>query len=61
MPEFRVLWEIDLTAGTPCDAARLAREARLDFDSSATVFTVTGSDDNIAHTVAPAVTDSSRW
>lgn len=61
MSEFRVLWEIDLTAATPRDAARLAREIQLDSGSSATVFTVTGLADSIAATVDLAVTDPFPW
>ncbi|NNH73792.1 hypothetical protein HLB23_28725 [Nocardia uniformis] len=57
MPDFRVLWEIDLTAATPRAAARLARDIQLDIDSTAAVFIVTSSVDTIAQTVDLAVTD----
>ena len=61
MPEFRVLPELDLTADTPRDAACLAREIQLDSDSTATEFTLTSSDDNIAHTVDLRLIDPAPW
>lgn len=38
--EFRVVWEIDLTADTPEEAAKKAQAIMLDPDSLASVFTV---------------------
>lgn len=40
MREYRVTWEIDLTANSPKDAARLARDIQLDRDNLATSFEV---------------------
>jgi hypothetical protein len=40
MPEYVVRWEIDLTADDPRDAARHAREAQLDPETTAVVFEV---------------------
>ena len=41
MPRYRIVWEIDLDALNPGQAARLAREVQLDPTSTATVFEVT--------------------
>ena len=41
MPLYRIVWEIDLDALNPGQAARLAREVQLDPTSTATVFEVT--------------------
>jgi hypothetical protein len=38
--EFRVIWEIEIEAGSPEDAAQQARAAQLRPESSATVFGV---------------------
>jgi hypothetical protein len=38
--EFRVIWKIEIEAGSPEDAAQQARAAQLRPDSSATVFEV---------------------
>ena len=40
MPDFRVRWEVDLTAETAVEAAKLALEMQRDPDSTATVFWV---------------------
>lgn len=40
MPDYRVCWEIDITADTPLHAARLAREIQTRPGSTATVFDV---------------------
>jgi hypothetical protein len=40
MKEYRVLWEIELEASTPEEAAQLARELQLDPESFATFFIV---------------------
>lgn len=40
MPLFRVMWEIDLDAEAPREAARLARQIQLDPESIATVFRI---------------------
>lgn len=40
--EYRVTWDIDITADSPLDAARRAREIQLNPKSWATVFTVDG-------------------
>ena len=40
MPSFRVLWEIDIEAGTAQQAAKQARAIQLDPESTATVFDV---------------------
>lgn len=42
MKEYRVVWEIELSATDPVDAARQARQVQLDPHSRATVFTVSG-------------------
>lgn len=42
MAEYRVLWEIDLEADTPEQAAEMAREIQARDGSTATVFTVMG-------------------
>lgn len=39
--EYRVMWEIDVTADTPCEAAQRAQAIQLQVDSTATVFDVT--------------------
>ena len=41
MPEYRIHWEIDITAATPLEAARRALRMHRDFESIATVFDVT--------------------
>jgi len=40
--EYRVIWEIELSATDPVDAARQARRVQLDPNCRATVFTVSG-------------------
>lgn len=42
MKEYRVAWEIELSATDPADAARQARAIQLDPICRATVFTVIG-------------------
>lgn len=42
MREYRVSWEIELSATDPASAARQAREVQLDPACRATVFTVHG-------------------
>lgn len=42
MKEYRVVWEIELSATDPADAARQARAIQLDPTCRATVFTVHG-------------------
>jgi hypothetical protein len=42
MKDYRVVWEIELSATDPVDAARQARRVQLDPNSRATVFTVVG-------------------
>lgn len=44
MPSYRVVWEIDLDAETPEDAARKALAIHRDPGSTATFFTVTSPD-----------------
>ncbi len=44
MPNYRVVWEIDVEADDPHDAAHQALQIMRDPDSTATVFAVT--DDN---------------
>lgn len=41
MPEYRVVWEIDLEADDPEDAARRAVKIQMNEESTANVFTVT--------------------
>lgn len=43
VPEFYVMWDIDLTADSPEEAARLALEIQRDPTSTATTFEVTES------------------
>ena len=40
MPKFRVEWKIDIEAGTPERAARIALQIQRDAESTATVFDV---------------------
>lgn len=40
MPEYRVKWDIDVTADTPQEAAKIAQDIMQDKGSSATVFDV---------------------
>lgn len=40
MADYRVRWEIDVTADTPQEAAIIARRIQLDTDSTATVFEI---------------------
>jgi hypothetical protein len=47
MPEYHVIWEIDLDADSPQEAAKKARAIHRDPDSLATVFDVT---DEAGHT-----------
>lgn len=42
MNSYRVVWEIDIEADTPEDAARQALDIQRDKNSEATVFLVTG-------------------
>ena len=42
MPEYFVTWRIELSANSPEDAARQAREIQLDPDSTALVYRVSG-------------------
>lgn len=42
MKDYRVVWEIELSATDPVDAARQARHFQLDPNCRATVFTVIG-------------------
>jgi hypothetical protein len=42
MKDYRVVWEIELSATDPVDAARQARRVQLDPNCRATVFTVIG-------------------
>lgn len=44
MKTYLVVWEIELEAETPEDAARKAREIQLDPDSAATFFSVDGEE-----------------
>lgn len=44
--EYKVIWEIDIEADSPREAAQIARNYQLDPDSTATFFNV--SDDNNA-------------
>lgn len=44
MKEYRVVWEIELSATDPVDAARQARQVQLDPACRATVFTISGDD-----------------
>ena len=41
MPEYRIHWEIDITAATPLEAAQRALRIHRDSESIATVFDVT--------------------
>jgi hypothetical protein len=45
MPSFRVVWEVDVDADTPLEAAREAFAMMTDPDSTAVVFSVTGPND----------------
>jgi hypothetical protein len=45
MPSFRVVWEVDVDANTPLEAAREAFSMMTDPESTAVVFSVTGPDD----------------
>ena len=38
--EYRVIWEIDIVAGSPVQAATIAQRIQRDPESSATIFTV---------------------
>jgi hypothetical protein len=40
MTEYNVVWRIDIEAGTPVQAAKLARAIQLDPESTATVFQI---------------------
>lgn len=40
MAQFKVVWEIQLEANSPLEAAKTAREWQLDKDSSATMYYV---------------------
>ena len=40
MPEYRVTWEINVEAASPMEAAQIARDTQLDWESLATIFTV---------------------
>ena len=44
MTDYRVLWEIDIEAGTPEDAVREALLIQRDSNSTATCFTVTNKE-----------------
>ena len=46
MTEYLVTWRIELSANSPEDAARQAREIQLDPDSIAAVFEVEGPDED---------------
>lgn len=46
MQSYRVVWEIDLDAETPIDAARLALEIQRDPNSLATEFSVLDAQHN---------------
>ena len=46
MPEYRLKWEIDLTADSPLEAAKEALNVQRDLSSIASVFTVTDKDGN---------------
>jgi len=45
MPSFRVVWEVDVDADTPLEAAHEAFSMLTDPTSTAVVFSVTGPDD----------------
>ena len=51
MNGYRVVWEIDVSAGSPREAAEKAREIMMDPDSSATVFSVTKHDTGNTETI----------
>jgi hypothetical protein len=44
MPSFHVVWEVDVEADTPLEAAREASSMMTDPESTAVVFSVTGPD-----------------
>jgi hypothetical protein len=46
--EYAVTWEIEVLAGTPREAAELARAAQLDPETTATVFAVAALADRAA-------------
>jgi hypothetical protein len=48
MPEYHVTWTIEVTAEHPVEAARLAREAASDADTTATVYTTLALDEAMA-------------
>jgi len=47
MPEYHLVWEIDLTADSPLEAAKEALDVQRDLSSVASVFTVTDEDGNV--------------
>lgn len=60
MPNFFVKWRIDIEAETAEEAARLALDMMRDPDSTATVFLVTG-DDNETISVDADPLAARRW
>lgn len=41
MPAYRVIWEIDIDADSPLEAAKQARKYQLDPESTSTIFDIT--------------------
>ena len=48
MATFKVIWEIDIEADSPEQAAKIAREIQLDTESTATIFTVEDEEGNMS-------------
>lgn len=53
MPTYRVIWEIDIDAETPAEAAQKALKIQRKPDSWATVFQVIGEDETVQVDVTP--------
>ena len=47
--EYHVMWEIDIEADTPEEAARIALDIQRNPESTATVFTVTDEEDEMTN------------
>lgn len=56
--EYRVIWEIDIAANSPLEAAREALRIQHDSESQATAFTVIDSETKRRYACDPAVVDS---
>lgn len=58
MPNYHLIWEIDLDAANPTEAAQKARDIQLDIHSTANVFDVVNEVGEMAHIDLQEVRDA---